>query len=179
MDDQVQGTQTKLALMKLSNFERDMKDSKGMPVVGCMPGCAHEHKHAYEQDFTKNHWDPLDERAGYFKDFNQELDQKKKANPDGKDVLFTCNQQSYDLCTFGCKGTPINLNTSIKQLRTFKDDVFNASYAPIYPTDQRRYKESGQQFQIVMEGKPEDNVMQTKTISLFDKHIEKATLHGL
>jgi len=32
---------------------------------------------------------------------------------------------------------------------------------------------------MVMEGKPEDNVMETSTIGLFDRHIKKATLHGL
>ena len=32
---------------------------------------------------------------------------------------------------------------------------------------------------MILEGKPEQNVLKTSTISLLDKHIERATLHGL
>ena len=52
------------------NFERNMCDKSGLPIVGCMPGCSKDHRHAYEQDFSKNIWDPIEERPGYFKDFN-------------------------------------------------------------------------------------------------------------
>jgi len=161
-----------------SNTVRDQKDHTGLPVVGCMPGCAKEHDHTYEQDFSKNFQDPLEQRAGYFKDFNAELDQKLAANPNGTDIKFTCNHQSYDLCTFGKKGTPIDLSTSA-QIDGFQDTAFKFGYSPIYPKDQRKYKEAGQQYQIVLKGQPEDNKLETSTINLFDKHIEKATLHGL
>lgn len=77
------------------------------------------------------------------------------------------------------KGTPINLNTSIKVLDDYKDDCFKVKYAKINAKTQRKYKETGEQFQMVMEGKPEDNIMQTSTIGLFDRHIQKANLHGL
>jgi len=161
------------------NFERNMIDKSGMPVVGCMPGCAHDHRHVYEQDFSKNIWDPINESPGYFKDFNEELAQNQQVNPRGTNVKFTCNQQCYDLCSFGKKGTPINLNSSIKCLDDYKDDCFSVKYADVNAAKQRKYKESGQQYQIVMEGKPEDNVMETSTIGLFDRHIKKASLYGL
>lgn len=56
----------------------------GLPKVGCMPGCCHDHKHCFEQDYTKNHWDPIEERPGYFHEFNQELDQRKEEFDMGK-----------------------------------------------------------------------------------------------
>lgn len=154
------------------NFERNMCDKSGLPVVGCMPGCCKDHRHAYEQDFSKNIWDPIEERPGYFKDFNEELTHNQQTNPRNTKATFKCNQQCYDLCSFGKKGTPINLNTSIKVLDDYKDDCFQVKYADINAAKQRKYKESGQQWQMVMEGKPEDNCMVTSTIGLFDRHIK-------
>jgi len=64
-------------------------------------------------------------------------------------------------------------------LENFKDSNFSVKYKTIDPTKQTKYKESGQQFQVVLEGKPEQNVMKTETINLFDHHIKKASLYGL
>lgn len=61
----------------------------------------------------------------------------------------------------------------------FKDKNFSVKYKTIDASRQTKYKESGQQFQLVMEGKPKQNVMKTETINLFDHHIQKANLYGL
>lgn len=83
------------------------------------------------------------------------------------------------MCTFGSKGTPINLSTSQPIDDNFRDYNFNVKYKDIEPVRQTKYKESGQQFQIVMDGQPEENYMKTSTIGLFDRHIKSATLFGM
>jgi len=69
-----------------------MKNKYGLPQVGCMPGCTKDHKHTFEYDYTKNHWDPMDDRPGYFKDFNWELVNKtidyEKNKPDSSMINF-------------------------------------------------------------------------------------------
>lgn len=62
------------------NWVRNLKDANGMPIVWCMPNCTKDHRHMFEQDFSKNCYDPIDDRPGYFKSFNEELDQNKKSN---------------------------------------------------------------------------------------------------
>jgi len=50
-----------------------------MPVVGCMPNCAKGcRKCNFDQDYTKNYMDALEDRPGYFHEFNEELNEKKE-----------------------------------------------------------------------------------------------------
>ena len=63
-------------------------------------------REGFEQDFTKNYMDPLEERPGYFQNFNEELDQKqseflKKGKKGEKCVHLECTNATYDVCTFG------------------------------------------------------------------------------
>ena len=153
----------------------------GVPVVGDMPNSTHDRKKVFEFDFGKCHHDPLEERPGYFKEWNEEYEFHKQQSQGMRNnvVKFQNNNQSYDVCTFGKMQTPINLNTSLKVLQDYKDDCFNVKYKNIDASRQIMYKEAGQQYQVVFEGKPEENVMTTSTIGLFDRHIPQANLHGL
>ena len=58
--------------------------------------------------------------------------------------------------------------------------MFEFEYKAIDAKKQLKYNEKGSQFQLVMENeKPDDNLLKTQTISLFDKNIDSATLYGL
>lgn len=153
----------------------------GLPVVGDMPNSTHDRRKVFEFDFGKSHHDPLEERPGYFKEWNEEYEFHKQQSQGMRSnvVKFQNNNQSYDVCSFGKMQTPINLNTSLKVLQDYKDDCFNVKYKNIDASRQIMYKESGQQYQVVLEGKPEENVMTTSTIGLFDRHIPQANLFGL
>lgn len=49
------------------------------PVVGCMPNCQKRCRQCnFDQDYSKNFMDPLGQRPGYFHEFNEEFDKKKK-----------------------------------------------------------------------------------------------------
>ena len=121
------------------------RKSSGLPVVACMPGCTKDHKHVFEYDYTKNHCDPIDERPGYFKEFNWELVDKtiklEKNQASNSIVKFDTTGASYDLSSFGREGTPINLDTSIKILEDFQDNAFKVKYAKIDAKSQTKYKE--------------------------------------
>jgi len=69
----------------------------------------------------------------------------------------------------------------MKVLEDFKDEKFQFKYENIDPSTQCKFKEAGEQFQVVLRNDkgPWDNYMQTATISLFDSHIKECTLFGL
>jgi hypothetical protein len=156
-------------------------EKNGLPVVGDMPNSTHDRRMVYEHDFGKNQHDPLEERPGYFKEWNEEHDYHKKQSQGMKSnvVKFQNNGASYDVCSFGKLQTPINLNSSLKVLQDYKDDCFSVKYKNIDASTQIKFKEQGQQYQVVLQGKPEENVMTTSTIGLFDRHIPSAKLFGL
>ena len=120
-----------------------------LPLVGCMPGCTHYHKCNFDQDYSKNFNHPIEARPGYFQEFNEELEQKQIENAGHRgsgpnNVYFATTKQAYDICSYGKKETPINLDTSIKPLSDFKDQNFTVKYRDIDAKKQRKYKESGQ-----------------------------------
>ena len=92
-----------------------------------MPGCIHLHRHNFEFNFSKSYLDPLQDRPGYFKEFNEEYDfikcefDKEKGPSVAK---FKNNKQTYDVCGFGSKGTPINLQSTLPIRKDFKDKDF-------------------------------------------------------
>ena len=116
-----------------------------------MPGCTKYHKCIFVQDYSKNHFDSFEERPGYFHEFNLELDDKKQniskwQRPGQNSTKMDHTGHSYDLCSFGDKGTPINLETSSRPLEDFSDADFKVSYKNINPATNTKYKESGQQW---------------------------------
>jgi carbonic anhydrase len=78
----------------------------------------------------------MDERPGYFKDFNWELVNKtidhERNKADCPDLVkFATTGQTYDVCSFGKMGTPINLETDMKVLDDFQDKIFKVKYNKI------------------------------------------------
>ena len=108
----------------MDSEEGEVDYGHDMPGTGAAttgaPGCTIDHKHIFFQDYTKNHWDPIEERPGYFLEFNEELDANKATNGNYK-VKFETTGHTYDMSTFGEKGTPINLSTATKLGEGWKD----------------------------------------------------------
>lgn len=44
---------------KILPTSRPKKTKDGLPKVGCMPGCTHDHVHDFDYDYKKNHKDAL------------------------------------------------------------------------------------------------------------------------
>ena len=164
------------------------KKQSWLPVCGCMPGCTKNHICFFDYDYTKDYLDPLDERPGEYKEINHQI-AAARANKEEPGALEKAKlwlkkvfgkDEGTSVCEFGDLQTPINLDTR-DQLHDFDDDVFSFEYENIDPKSQIKYKEAGEQYQVVMrnENGPKDNFMHTSTISLFDPHIESATLFGL
>lgn len=62
----------------------------------------------------------------------------------------------------------------------FTDDVFNFNYENIDPKAALKFNEQGDAFFYQLGGEAtKESFLETQTISLFDKHIPKATLYGL
>ena len=45
-------------------------DGVKLPVVGCMPGCTHQHEHNFDYDYSKNYLNALNQRPGEFAEYN-------------------------------------------------------------------------------------------------------------
>ena len=111
-------------------------EDDGLPKVGCMPNCSKGcYRCNFEQDFSMNYTDPIEKRPGYFKEFNTELEFKKTNFREGnKQVKIENTGFNYDICEFGKKGTPINLETSTRVMDSFKDKNFYVKYKKINPS---------------------------------------------
>lgn len=152
-------------------MQRDVCAWKGgLPLVGCMPGCTHDHVACdYDYDYTKNFLDALNKRPGEFVEYNW-----MAAN------FYLLEDGKKDTVCDGILQTPINLDTGIP-ISKFKDTPFDFKYNTIDPRKQVKFNQKGQQVQIVLESpnSPMDNFMRTSTISLFEPKIEVCNLHGL
>lgn len=172
------------------------KKAKFLPVVGCMPNCTKNHKHVFDYNYKMNYRDPIDQRPGEYKEINWKIVndrmqriEEEKARADFFDktmitlrtVFGKKKRDENGVCEFGFHQTPIDLQTDMKVKSDFQDEKFQFQYENIDPKTQLKFKEAGEQFQIVLKNEKGlyDNYLQTATISLFDSHIKECTLFGL
>ena len=90
-----------------------MVDGVKLPIVGCMPGCNHEHQHKFDYDYSKNYRDALNQRPGEFAEYNW-----LAAN------FYLLQKENKGVVCDGIKQTPINLETKLPLLESFDDSDF-------------------------------------------------------
>lgn len=76
------------------------------------------------------------------------------------------------------------MDTNIKISDDFQDDVFKFNYETVNAKESLKFNEAGDAFYYELNAKSSkeedhESFFETKTISLFDKHIEKAKLYGM
>lgn len=109
-------------------------EGKGVPVVGCMPGCTLDHEHNFDYDYSKNYKDALNRRPGEFVEYNW-----MAAN------YYLLQQEQKGIVSDGILQTPINLDTHMEICEQFKDFVFDFKYNTIDARSQVKYNQKGQQ----------------------------------
>ena len=123
----------------------------------CVPNCVKKHKHNFMYDYSKTYKDPIYQRPGECHEINQAV----------------CMKQ----------GTPINLDSSIPIKKDFVDKEFNFNYEVLDPKASYKFNQTNESYFFPLKKTKQANnnltqynFLTTKTINLFDKHIEKADL---
>lgn len=121
----------------------------------CVPNCVKKHKHAFQYDYSKCYKDPISQRPG------------------------ECFDENQDPCMK--KGTPINIESNMAIKKDFEDTDFKFNYETIDPKASYKFNQAIESFWFPLKKakKPGNsyksfNYMNTATIGIFDKHIERA-----
>jgi hypothetical protein len=155
-----------------SGFSKTVLRDKNNFIQFCSPNCLHKHDHNYLYDYSKNLYDPLNQRPGIDFYLTPKITVEQAKQP-----------LDPNMGEFGYDQTPIDLSTKMPVAHSFKDKAFEFNYDPLSQKEQMKFNETGDQyFYDIKKNKDEpenNNFLRTQTISLFDNHISEAKLYGL
>lgn len=142
----------------------------------CTPNCQHNHTHSYQNDFWKSTIDARADRPGIC--FLEGL-KNAPLNPNTKNLDNASSKNGL-----GAKQTPIDLDTNINISEDFIDDAFKFNYEVVDAKKSMKFNDAGDAFFFELNSNTDqeekhESYFETKTISLFDKHIPSAKLYGM